>query len=428
MTLLPEVEHALLDAIARDQAARRRTPLARIRARSLRLPALALLALLGTTTIALAASGVILTGSNVPTHGRLRPGYGFGAPVPGGSELLPLRASDPAGGLPWGMRIVRTTRGELCVQLGRVKDGMLGELGVDGAFHNDGRFHPLPVDALLGIDCEPPSQSGFSGAIIGLQPSAVSLQPSAASDRSANISRGSLREISYGLLGAHARKISYRSQDGVKTTEVLRGLGAYLVVQRATHGGQLGEMSDSPESGGEPVDPDGTLTAITYSYGKRTCKVVGHGDALGACGFSEGPLKAKPLPVRHVPLHVQLEVHDHTVTSAYLVFRAPYPVSSAAEDYSVDSYGCSGVLTGEGVHHDVAKGAILHISIASDLSYACSHSVKISVAYTRGIEDNVAVTALGKATVQIPRGDHARPLPRRVRRRLGEAERLRERR
>ncbi|HEV7943860.1 MAG TPA: hypothetical protein VGP17_13810 [Solirubrobacteraceae bacterium] len=424
MTLLPEVEHALLDAIARDQAARRRTPLARIRAGSLRLPALALLALLGTTTIALAASGVILTGSNVPTHGRLRPGYGFGAPVPGGSELLPLRASDPAGGLPWGMRIVRTTRGELCVQLGRVKDSMLGELGIDGAFHDDGRFHPLPVDAILGIDCELPSQSGFSGAIIGLQPSAVGLRPSAASE---NVSRASLREISYGLLGEHARTIAYRSENGVKTTEVLRGLGAYLVVQRATHGGQLGEMSDSPESGGEPVDPDGTLTAITYSYGKRTCKVVGHGNALGACGFSEGPLKAKPLPVVHVPLYVQLEVHDRTVTSAYLVFRAPYPVSSAAEDYSVDSYGCSGVLTGEGVHHDVAKGAILHISIASDLSYACARSVKISVAYTRGIEDNVAVTALGKVTVQIPRGDHARPLPHSVRQRLREDERLRKR-
>ena len=145
MTLLPEIEHALLDAVARDQAARRPARLARIRGRSLRLPAVALLALLGTTTIALAASGVILTGSNVPTPRRLRPGYELGVPARGGSELLPLRAPDPAGGLPWGMRIVRTTRGYLCVQIGRVQDGMLGELGIDGAFHDDGRFHPLPV-------------------------------------------------------------------------------------------------------------------------------------------------------------------------------------------------------------------------------------------------------------------------------------------
>jgi hypothetical protein len=413
MTLLPEVEHALLDAVARDQATRRRTRLARIRAGSLRLPAVALLALLGTTTIALAASGVILTGSNVPTPGRLRPGYELGVPVRGGSELLPLRAPDPAGGLPWGMRVVGTTRGYLCVQIGRVQDGMLGELGIDGAFHDDGRFHPLPADALgaqlaFGVNCELSGRSGFSAAISGLPPSAVGLHPGTASNTSANVSRASLREISFGLLGEHARTIAYRSEDGVKTAEVLPGLGAYLIVQRATHGGQLGQASASPAPEGHPVDPDGTLTAITYSFGKRTCTVVGHGNALSACGFSEGPLRAKPLPVVHVPLHVQLEVREHTLTAAYLVFRAPYPVTSGAESYSVDSYGCRGVLSGEGVDHDVAKGAIVRISITSVLSDACSRSAKISVDYTRAIDDNVAFTALGKVTVQIPRGEHVR--------------------
>jgi hypothetical protein len=406
MTLLPEVEHALLDAVARDHAARRRTRLARIRASSLRLPAVALLALLGTTTIALAASGVILTGSNVPTPGRLRPGYELGVPTRGGSELLPLRAPDPTGGLPWGMRIVRTTRGYLCVQIARVQDGVLGELGIDGAFHDDGRFHPLPVDALgaqlaFGVNCELPDRSGFAAAIAGLP-------PSAASHTSANVSRATLRKISFGLLGEHARKIAYRSEDGVKTAEVLPGLGAYLIVQRA-HGGQVGEASESTAPEGDPVDPNGTLTAITYSYGKRTCTVVGHGNSLSACGFSEGPLRAKPLPVVHVALHVQLEIHDHTLTAAYLVFRAPYPVTSAAEGYSADANGCRGILTGEGVHHDVAKGAILHLSIAPELSSACSRSVKISLDYTRGIDDNVAFTALGKVTVHIPRGDHTRP-------------------
>jgi hypothetical protein len=411
MTLLPEVEHALLDAVARDQAARRRTRLARIRAGSLRLPAFALLALLGTTTIALAASGVILTGSNVPTPGRLRPGYELGVPARGGSVLLPLRTPDPAGGLPWGMRIIHTTRGYLCVQIARVQNGMLGELGIDGAFHDDGRFHPLPVDALgvqlaFGVNCELSGRSGFAAAIAGLPPSAVGLHPSTASNTSANVSPASLREISFGLLGEHARKIAYRSEDGVKTAEVLPGLGAYLIVQRATQGGQLGEASESSAPAGDPVDPDGTLTAITYSYGKHTCKVIGHGNALSACGFSAGPLKAKPLPVVHVALHVQLEVHDHTLTAAYLVFRAPYPVTSAAEGYSVFSYGCR-VSSGEGTPYNVAKGATLHINIASVLSHACSRSVKISVYYTRSTDDNVAPTALGEVTVHIPRGDHA---------------------
>ncbi len=61
-------------------------------------------------------------------------------------------------------------------------------------------------------------------------------------------------------------------------------------------------------------------------------------------------------------------------------------------------------------------------------SYACSRSVKISLAYTRGIEGNIAVTALGNVTVHIPRGDHARPLPRSVKQRLREAEPLGKRR
>jgi hypothetical protein len=305
------------------------------------------------------------------------------------------------------------------VQIGRVHDGMLGELGIDGAFHDDGRFHPLPADALwvqrgLGANCERSGRSGFAAAVVGLQPSAVGLEPSAAR---ASVSRASLREISFGLLGEHARKIAYRSEDGVKTAEVLPGLGAYLVVQRATHGGHLGgEASGSPTSEGDPVDPDGTLTAITYSYGKRTCKVIGHGNALSACGFSEGPLRAKPLPVVHVPLHVQLEVHDHTVvTAAYIVFRAPYPVTSAAENYSVYSYGCRGVSSGESSNQDVAKGAIVHISITSNLSHTCSRSVQISVYYTRSINDNVAPTALGQVTIDVPGADHARPLSRRAR-------------
>jgi hypothetical protein len=409
MTLLPEVEHALLDAVARDQATRRRPRLASIRARSLRLPAFALLALLCTTTIALAASGVFLTGSSVPTHGPQRPGYELGVPVRGDSELLALRAPDPAGGLPWGMRVIHTTRGYLCVQIARVQDGMLGELGSDGAFHDDGRFHPLPEDALgaqlaLGVNCELPGRSGFSAAIVGLQSSAVGLHPSAAGNTRSNLARATMREISFGLLGEHAREIAYRSEEGVKSAEVLPGLGAYLIVQRASYGGQLGSASESSAPAGYPVDPDGTLTAITYSYGKRTCKVVGDGNALSACGFSERPLRVKPLPVVHVPLHVQLAIHDHTVSSAYLIFRAPYGVTSAAEGYSVFSSGCRGALSGESTHYDLAKGAIVRVNIAPDLADACSHSVKISLYYARFIDDNIAPTALGKVTVEIPAG------------------------
>jgi hypothetical protein len=46
------------------------------------------------------------------------------------------------------MRVVHTTRGLICVQIGRVDSGRLRQLGVDGGFGDDERFHPMPTDAL----------------------------------------------------------------------------------------------------------------------------------------------------------------------------------------------------------------------------------------------------------------------------------------
>jgi hypothetical protein len=69
--------------------------------------ALAALALTSTTTaIALAASGVILAGAPVRIA-KPSATTGEGIPVLGGTRLLSLRAPDPAGGPPWGLRADR---------------------------------------------------------------------------------------------------------------------------------------------------------------------------------------------------------------------------------------------------------------------------------------------------------------------------------
>src|ERR1700742_7450 len=68
---------------------------------------------------------------------------GLGKVLPTGDRLLPIRVADPDGGPPWGVRLIRTTRGDTCLQVGRVENGEIGALGIDGAWHNDHLFHQI---------------------------------------------------------------------------------------------------------------------------------------------------------------------------------------------------------------------------------------------------------------------------------------------
>jgi hypothetical protein len=388
----------------------------------LRVVLVAIALVFATTAIALAATGVILTGAPVRTVTRPIATAGEGIPVVGGSRLLSLRAADPAGGLPWGMRIVHTTRGLVCVQIGRVYHGQLGELGVDGAFGDDGRFHPRPPDALPDVlgnaqglmsgNCAAPEEI-YAGDIVGLQLSAASNPPAragVAADR---------REISFGLLGPHAVSITYRSGSATHTQPVLPGLGAYLIVQRYTHtpGRPLGSLSetdghDGPGSYSSPASPNGTLTEITYRYAGRPCVDRGSGPRLASCGLSETrPPRPAPLPVVHVPLRVHLQIHGHTITSADLSFRAPYPVTSARQGYYVWVRAC-GALGVSGPDADVARGATVHIPLGGLLSEACARTLKLEVECTRFINDLLEPTRIGTVTLHEPPGAHAAPLPR----------------
>ena len=377
---------------------------------------------LATGAIALAATGVILTGSPVDTVRAPVATAGEGIPVAGGARLLPLRAADPAGGLPWGMRIIHTTRGLICVQIGRVYHDGLGQLGVDGAFHNDGRFHPLPIDALPDVlandagwmagNC---SSSGdiYAGDSVGLQLSA------ATSPRQGAGVPADLREISFGLLGVHAVSVTYREGSGTRTQPVLPGLGAYLIVQRYTSGRPLGTVSetdgrDEPGNYSSPAGPNGALTAITYNYAGRTC--VNRGNLHSAsCGLSEvPPPRPAALPIVHEPLHARLDIHNHVITSAQISFNAPYPVTNADENYSVRAPVCHHGLAGDGSSADIARGALVTIPVGGVLSEACGRAVTFTVQYVSFEGGLPQPTPLGSITIHEPPGTHPAPLPRRV--------------
>jgi hypothetical protein len=61
-----------------------------------------------------------------------------------GTVRLTAQAADPNGGLRWGLRTIQTGGREACLQTGRVKGGVIGVVGQDGAYSDDGRFHLIP--------------------------------------------------------------------------------------------------------------------------------------------------------------------------------------------------------------------------------------------------------------------------------------------
>jgi hypothetical protein len=362
MSILGQLEHDLLEAANRRSAANAVTTergvdapasrfAVRFRLRRLRLPLIAFVCLLASATIALAADGVILSGAPVRPEGRLNPRVGEGVPAPGASQLLALRVADPEGGLSWGMRIVRTTRGEVCMQIGRVEGGQLGELGIDGVFHDDGRFHPLPADVLpetsrVGVKVNDEDATEAVSCHLAGQ---VVVGGHIGVDRSAGAANGGertrplreLRNIYFGMLGVPAVSVSYKAGKIDRSLAVLQPFGVYLIVRKAARKELEGSGGESLGSEGD-LSPSAPLTAITYRLKGKLCQrgpVFPPGGAehlADPCPEPHWPSPSNVAPRNlHRPLHVQLQVHNRLVTGVRLSFTAPFAVTSAKEDYSV---------------------------------------------------------------------------------------------
>jgi hypothetical protein len=248
-----------------------------------------------------------------PAVGAVSNWFGLGAPdrfppqsatqfagraLPGTSELLPLRVPDPQGGPPWGLRVVRTTRSDTCIQLGRIEDGKLGSLGIDYAWNDDHLFHPFP-NTSIGDDCGTTDAVGdgfvnvaYSGVVANANPRSGASGPQARSCRPLNEGQrdaplcppGSTRVIFMGLLGPDATSVTYQAPDGSLKTESTSGSnGAYLLVftrnkttcNLYTHGqfGGFGPCGGTESIGGASPDPIGAVKAVGYRDG-HTCRVT----------------------------------------------------------------------------------------------------------------------------------------------------------
>jgi hypothetical protein len=272
------------------------------------------------TLVGLSAAGVFHRGTalgpEVPRSASTDEGVAIARSV----KLLSLRVADPGGGLPWGIRVVRTTRGLTCVDVGRVDFSTIGVLGQDGAFADDGRFHPVSEDVFdpQGCDVSDARGDGFvnvalrgapaSGLFAG-PPAAGGCTPSEGNPvfvtryfRSFGRSTrppcpaGDLREIYFGLLGPQARSITYRQPGGGLRTIATSGPdGAYLLVLRQATSGCLAPLPPerrrgacsygfSGDSGGPDV-PAGVISEVTYRDG-RSCHVPAPGtyaSMFGSC-------------------------------------------------------------------------------------------------------------------------------------------------
>jgi hypothetical protein len=299
VSIIPEIERQLRDAAERQA----QTPLARAIASSRRLRGrllarpfiVAAAVLVGGAGAAFAAKALVGIGSPAAPE---YPSFGERI-IPAGTRLLSLRVPDPAGGPPWGMRLIYTTADRLdpvrnhktarwgCVQVGRVVDGQLGILGQDGAFHNDGLFHELPVQPeacgsltssgqLVGLTggatVTASANRALEGCLTGsarreqqmalpsiqrqlgiakaeqdpagirfaLEALATYRRLKPAVDREPACPEADLRQLAFGVAGPHAKRVTI-SGEGVHRTIALNATddGAYLIVQQLTRAQQM---------------------------------------------------------------------------------------------------------------------------------------------------------------------------------------------
>lgn len=215
--------------------------------------------------------------------------------APGSSEIV-AKALDPSGGLPWGLRAVRSASGAVCLQVGRLMGGAVGVVGQAGAWADDHGFHPYPARAGVGPvpACAQADRNG--NAFMNVSDVAAIANGSGdpvvdgnAHGAAARILRcpqstsegrpvvtppppcpdGGLRDLEYGLLGPDATSITYIGTDGREHTQPTTSPdGAYLIVRPHTTR-ECASTSSCLASFG-PQLRSGVIIRVTYRGG-RAC-------------------------------------------------------------------------------------------------------------------------------------------------------------
>ncbi len=286
---MSDVFDELEGQLRRSVRARRRPRPGWMRRGRARTSAIVILATLLISTAALAAGGVIRIGAPAEQSGRSFYTQVDGGIVKGTVRVLPVTTSDPAGGPPWGMRVLSTKRGEGCIQVGRLLDGKLGAIGQDSSFGDDGLFHVFGVDtfgAKRACTLLDGNNRLFINAVVGDIPASAwtgrasnGCVPSTAGHFERFGEHGhpyptcpqrDERNLYYGLLGPDAQSVTYVLNGQTHTLATSGPEGAYLIVTRASPT----QLFNFNAGGTQDVVPvDGPITELHYRNG-ATCHLT----------------------------------------------------------------------------------------------------------------------------------------------------------
>src|SRR6185437_8854753 len=333
--------------------------------------ALAIVGLLVLAAVGIAAGELLDNGKPVrpPGHQTPKPHEGLGVVKPGGAQVLPVAVPDPAGGPPWGLRYVVTSRGAGCLQTGRLVGGQIGVLGQDGAFGNDGLFHPFAA-GYLGAPYVYPcglldaKGHAFAGQMAnGVPASGLVLTTPTNKGCVAHRGRGpnsaqvcppdDWRLLYYGMAGPEAKSVTYSVGDGERTVPTVGEQGAYLIVLPASPGSNgrgFGEWSPLPGAGGGPI------VRIDYRNGyvcrPSQAKVVSNTADRTCPHVGEVPVAHPRLTSADVAAPIETRIHRASYGPEVVAsFVARVPITDASTEY-----GGFLRLTGKGVNCSGGQG------------------------------------------------------------------------
>ncbi|RKQ90771.1 hypothetical protein C8N24_0584 [Solirubrobacter pauli] len=354
-------------------------------------------------TVAVAATTGLLQGEPVrnPPDVKLNPKEGRGVTVDSG-RLFDLRVADPAGGLPWGLRVVETSRGLGCVQVGRVSEGKLGVLGRDGAFGDDGRFHERGAEVVQQSECQLADGAGHVFIAVGYSGLPASGDSSGCDARGDDGTRracpaGSLRDVYYGLLGPEATAITYEDADGQVVREPVQSPeGAYLLVKPTPPGRRrVGQymVGVSPASGLRSVEYRDGSTCRRRKSGVLRCPLKGL--VMPRLETATREEVAAPVRVRvgqrpEWPGGDKRLPAQRRITFSFRARRAAdareYYTFEATVTQSRPVKGCFDGALGGAIAKDLAAGS--EASRVIYLPYVCRGRVKIRVGYAQERKPN----------------------------------------